>query len=79
VNLVQHQIALSTAEEEQNYFTGPTSRGPAPPAPHQNATGTYRVVDGQLYLIVPGAPVVPPVVPPAAAADEVLPTPASRL
>ena len=60
IELVQLQIALSTAEEEQNYFTGPTSRAQIAPAPRQHATGTYRVVDGELYLIVPGAPPVSP-------------------
>ena len=54
--LLRLQAALSTADEEKNYFTGQTSRGHAAPSPPSHAAGVYRVVDGELYLIVPGAP-----------------------
>lgn len=53
------QIALSTAEDERNYFSGsvqpeaPVEEGSAMPA------GTYRVVNGDLYLVLPNAPVAP--------------------
>ena len=54
------QIALSTAEEEVNYFTGPQMDA----APQSTATilppGVYRVVNDTLYLVVqeasPGLP-----------------------
>jgi len=54
--LVQLQIALSTAEDEKNYFTGQASREQASPLPRRYADGIYRIVDGELCLIVPGAP-----------------------
>jgi hypothetical protein len=48
------QISLSTADDEANYFTG----NPSPPVkPDPNRllpAGTYRVLDGQLYRVVPG-------------------------
>jgi hypothetical protein len=56
MNLTMEQISVSTADEERNYFSGsvkpeaPTQSGSAMP------TGTYRVVDGMLYLILPSAP-----------------------
>lgn len=53
--LVEFQISLSTAEEELNYFTGHEAATfevyPAPVMP----AGTYRMVDGRLYRIVPEA------------------------
>lgn len=56
MNLTIEQISVSTAEEEQYYFSGseqpeePTQSGSVMP------TGTYRVVDGSLYLVLPTSP-----------------------
>lgn len=49
------QFSLSTAEDEQNYFTGQ----PDPIQPDPSAVlipGVYRVIDGRLYRIVGGLP-----------------------
>ena len=50
------QLSLSTAEDEVNYFTAP----PLPVYIQEPSTalqqGTYRVIDGQLHLVVPGVP-----------------------
>lgn len=53
-DFVVEQLSVSTAEDEQNYFsdTPPTAHQPSPnsilPA------GLYRVVDGSLYRLVGG-------------------------
>ena len=50
------QISLSTAEDELNYFSGfvkpeaPALTGSSMPS------GTYRVLDGSLYLVLATAP-----------------------
>ena len=48
------QISFSTAEDEVNYFTG----NPAPAIKADPSrllpAGLYRVIDGQLYRILPG-------------------------
>ncbi|MDO8689518.1 MAG: hypothetical protein Q7R39_05830 [Dehalococcoidia bacterium] len=53
---VYEQVSVTTAEDENNYFTGtPEVQG----RPHLNAIlppGTYRVVEGSLYRIVGGVP-----------------------
>jgi hypothetical protein len=51
--LIVQQLSLSTAEDELNYFSG------QPEAPHMPSPeavlppGNYRVMEGQLYRIVP--------------------------
>ena len=53
-DFVVEQLSLSTAEDQQNYFSGmpPTMHEPSPnsilPA------GIYRVVDGSLHRLVGG-------------------------
>lgn len=58
MNLTVEQIALSTAEEEQNYFTGVTGRpslfGPTLVGDIPMPLGTYRIINGELLRIVPG-------------------------
>ena len=51
------QFYVSTAEDERNYFTeiAGEERTPARESKALPA-GTYRVLDGQLYRIVPGIP-----------------------
>ena len=56
MKLTTEQISVSTAEEENNYFTGQPE---APVRPCPNAIlppGTYRVIDGELYRIVFSGP-----------------------
>lgn len=63
--MTEFQLFLSTAEDEANYFTGRAEGLPAPASPV--APGLYRVIDGQLFRVVPGvAPAVtlPPAPPP---------------
>jgi hypothetical protein len=53
-DFISEQLSVSTAQEEQNYFTG------QPPTPFQSnpndvlPPGTYRVIGGQLYRVVEG-------------------------
>lgn len=46
------QISLSTAEDSANYFTGHESRVQQPDSTRVMPTGTYRIVDDQLFQIV---------------------------
>ncbi len=59
-SMVDFQLAVSTAEEEENYFFGqpiPTHESdPEAALPG----GVYRVIDGQLYRVLPGAAPIPP-------------------
>ena len=50
------QMSLSTAEDEVNYFTGQPVSLHVPEPSTAFLPGTYRVVDGQLCLILPGVP-----------------------
>lgn len=56
MSFTKFQLSVSTAEDELNYFSG--SLPDEAPAPAGNAmpTGTYRVVDGSLYLVLPQLP-----------------------
>lgn len=58
MELVQLQIAVSTAEDEQSYFVGQHSPEPRRPPSSPLAGGVYRVVDGELFQVVPGVPPV---------------------
>jgi hypothetical protein len=52
----EQQLAVSTAEDEHNYFTGQPE---VPVRPNPNGilpAGTYRVIDGALYRVVGGTP-----------------------
>lgn len=53
---VEMQISLSTAEDARNYFCG--DQGPVQPTNGDCplAPGTYRVIDGALFRLVPGLP-----------------------
>lgn len=58
-DFVEEQFALSTAEEEKNYFTETTQAMGMPVAqPHVMPSGIYRVIDGELYRLVPGVPIL---------------------
>ena len=56
MNLTFEQFYFSTADDEVNYFTKVVDDGvpssPSNPLP----PGTYRVLAGQLYRILPGIP-----------------------
>ena len=55
IEFIFEDFSITTAEEERNYFTGQ----PEPPSqPNPNAIvppGTYRIIDGELYLISRGS------------------------
>ena len=56
---VMEQFSLSTAEDEKNYFTGQPASMEQPLAEPVLPAGIYRVIDNQLYRVVPGiAPTV---------------------
>ena len=60
MKLTMEQISVSTAEEENNYFTGQPE---ASVEPRPNAIlppGTYRVIDGELYRVVDSVPLTIP-------------------
>ena len=51
------QFYVSTAEDERNYFTEIAGEESIPAhRPKALPAGTYRVLAGQLYRIVPGIP-----------------------
>ena len=54
-SFITFQFSQSTAQDEQDYFTGSTR---VKPEVRQSAlpAGTYRVVDGTLCRVVDGAP-----------------------
>lgn len=56
IKLTIHQLSLSTAEEESNYFTGQVEVSVKPEPDVILPPGTYRVVEGSLYRIVSPAP-----------------------
>lgn len=47
------QLWVSTAEEELNYFFSPAQKKAPVESGSTMPSGTYRVVDGSLYLILP--------------------------
>ena len=56
---VIEQLAMSTADDEQNYFTGQLSSSEQSESHPVLAPGVYRVIEGQLFKIISGvAPVV---------------------
>lgn len=57
------QLSVSTAEEELNYFFRPTQEKSQVESGSAMPSGTYRVVDGSLYLILPGVPALPESIP----------------
>jgi hypothetical protein len=54
------QLSVSTAEEEENYFTEETVVSPQAPSEAVLPPGTYRVIDGQLFRVLPGPPPLDP-------------------
>ena len=50
------QIAVSTAEDERNYFTGQVEGGVHPTPSTILPAGTYRVIEGHLYRVRGGIP-----------------------
>lgn len=57
MNYTFEQFYVSTAEDESNYFTKVPGDAGVPSLPSNPLPpGTYRVLAGQLYRIVPGVP-----------------------
>lgn len=57
--LTDFQFSLSTAEDERNYFSGSTPAPQPEVAPEDVLPpGTYRVIDGQLYRVAAGVPLL---------------------
>ena len=57
MNYTFEQFYVSTAEDESNYFTNIPGHSEVPSSPtNPLLPGTYRVLAGQLYRIVPGVP-----------------------
>jgi len=55
------QLSVSTAEEENNYFTGQPPTWLMPDPSQILPSGLYRVIDGRLYRVIDGLPMtVPP-------------------
>ena len=56
--LIEFQLSVSTADDEKAYFTG--NEGVAIGSATENSlslpAGTYRLIEGALYRIVPGIP-----------------------
>lgn len=50
------QISVSTAQDSANYFTGPEIRLHTPDLKTLLPSGTYRVIDDQLFQIIEAAP-----------------------
>jgi len=64
MSFVEFQISLSTAEEEQNYFSEFSRAVPTVEKPSAVLLpGTYRVIDGSLYQVLPGIPPMVPLAP----------------
>ncbi len=55
MKLTMEQISVSTAEEEQNYFSGDAQIEKPKLGGSFMPTGTYRIVDGSLYLVLPSS------------------------
>lgn len=53
---VEMQLSLSTAEEAQDLFSEEVKQISMDESTHGLPAGTYRVVDGVLYRLVPGSP-----------------------
>jgi hypothetical protein len=66
--LIVLQISLSTADDEANYFTGDPAPSAVPKPSRFLPAGTYRVMDGQLYRVLPG--ISPRYIPSLAVATE---------
>ena len=56
IKMIEVQMCLSTAEDEKNYFSGTTSKPPVIDPDEILPPGTYRIIDGELYRILPGLP-----------------------
>ena len=54
IGFVCYQISQSTAEEEASYFTGEIEPAWQPNANTVLPAGSYRVINGQIYRILPG-------------------------
>jgi hypothetical protein len=58
--LVIEQLSVSTAEDENNYFTGQQNVIEQPEPSKVLPAGLYRVIEGQLYRVIGGvAPLSP--------------------
>jgi hypothetical protein len=54
------QLSVSTAEDENNYFTGQQEVALQPNPNSILPPGTYRVIEGSLYRVMRGAPLALP-------------------
>ncbi len=50
--LIIEQMSLTTAEDENNYFTGQPQASIQPTPSEILPSGSYRVIDGNLYRVV---------------------------
>jgi hypothetical protein len=57
--LIAEQLSVSTAEEELNYFFRPAQERAPVESGSAMPSGTYRVVDGSLYLVLADVPDLP--------------------
>jgi hypothetical protein len=54
---ISEQFSLSTADEEQNFFyDGDYKYTPSEITP-VISEGTFRIIDGKIFMIVPGSPI----------------------
>ena len=58
--LIIEQVSVSTAEDENNYFTGQPEASVVPRPSEILPPGNYRVIAGNLYRVVDS---VPPTIP----------------
>ena len=56
IKLTSEQLSVSTAEVERSYFSEPPQPETTERFGSTMPTGTYRIVDGALYLVLPNAP-----------------------
>lgn len=56
ISLVTCQLSLSTADVEADIFSGQEISTPSQPVAPALEPGVYRVVDGELFRLVPGLP-----------------------
>ena len=53
---IQYQLSVSTGDEESGLNSGVSPFTPTSPSTPILDPGVYRVIDGQLFKLVPGAP-----------------------
>jgi hypothetical protein len=56
IEFIEDQFSLSTAEEENSIFFDDDYRYAPLPFGPSLPEGTYRIIDGEVIMIVPGSP-----------------------